>query len=188
MWRRMLLVALLVEVVACAASGAKGGTGPEVAKAPSQPASTRELPASNTPWWQGAQPACVGGLYKTRNLSWGSVYWCEIPGQATDAHLQNDLGRLARCINESIGAFQEEPEEGKLGEFLARAHEAGLNPVLCSAVRRDVEPRTYHGRSIVVERREEAGPAAEEGTVMVRYRFGCEDCLVAAETIVQVAK
>lgn len=138
-------------------------------------------------WWQGVEPQCGIGELTHRNLSWGGVYWCEVPGQTVDANLQNDLGRLARCVNESVSAFQVEPEPGKLGDFLARAHEEGLNPVLCAAVRRDSEPRTYHGREILLERREETG-GNEPGTeVQVRYRFSCEDCLVAAETSVLVA-
>lgn len=140
------------------------------------------------PWWQGAEPQCGIGKLTRRNLSWGAVYWCAVPGQKPDASLQNDLGRLARCVNEAVSAFQVEPTPGSLGDFLARAHEEGLNPVLCAAVRRDSEPRTYHGREILFERREEPDSNEASTEVQVRYRFSCADCLVAAETSVRVAR
>lgn len=135
-------------------------------------------------WWQGATPACEQGELKRRNLTWGSVFWCARDGLRVDQNLQNDLSRLARCVHESVSAFQEEPNIDKLGEFLARAHESGLNAVLCSAVRRDAEVRTYHGRLVLMERRVES---KSENELEVRYRFSCEGCTVAAETTARVA-
>ena len=140
---------------------------------------------ANLPWWQGASPVCRTGTLKRRGLSWGALYWCAESGRRVDTSLQNDLGLLARCMHESISAFQEEPEGGKLGAFLAKAHEAGLNPVLCGAVRRDRDVRTYHGRTVLLERKLVSSDAKED---TVRYRFSCEDCAVAAEILVEVAK
>jgi hypothetical protein len=140
--------------------------------------------AADLPWWQGENPVCSEGELKRRTLSWGSVFWCASAGARVDQNLQSDMSRLARCVHESVGAFQYEPEVGKLGEFLARATESGIDPVLCGAVRRDSEVRTYHGRRIVMERRVESESATEVG---VRYRFSCEDCGVAAETTATVS-
>jgi hypothetical protein len=103
-------------------------------------------------------------------------------GQRVDQNLQNDLGKLARCISESVNAFQEEPEADALGVFLAKAQETGLNPTLCSAVRHDREVRTYHGRTVLMERRVLSAESASDLKLM--YRFSCEDCAVAAETTV----
>lgn len=154
-----------------------------------QPPGAQAADASpGAPWWQGDEPACTKGKLSRRSLTWGRIFWCAVPGHRVDVSLQNDLGRVARCVSESVSAFQEEPEPGKLGDFLARAHEAGLNPVLCAAVRRDSEPRTYHGRAIVLERQEQAGDHVASSEISVRYRFGCQDCLVAAETRVLVAR
>ncbi len=103
-----------------------------------------------------------------------------------DASLQNDFGRLARCVHESVEAFQVEPGDDGLGEFLKKAEDVGLNPVLCGAVRRDSEVRTYNGRTVLLER-VIATPASAAGeSTTVRYRFSCEDCLVASETFVKV--
>lgn len=135
-------------------------------------------------WWQGDSPLCSEGELKRRNLSWGSVFWCAESGVRNDQNLQNDLSRLARCVHESVNAFQEEPEEGKLGDFLARAHESEINPILCAAVRVDAEVRTYHGRRVLMERRIQKESPSE---IEVQYRFGCEDCKVAAETRARVA-
>jgi len=143
-----------------------------------------ERPA-DLPWWQGESPLCSEGELKRRNLSWGSVFWCASAGVRVDQSLQSDLSRLARCVQESVGAYQYEPEVGKLGDFLARAKESGMDPVLCGAVRNDSEVRTYHGRRVLMERRLESDSATELG---VRYRFGCEGCGVASETTATISK
>jgi hypothetical protein len=149
-----------------------------------QPAPPAPVRPADLPWWQGKTPLCSEGELKRRNLSWGSVFWCAESGARNDQNLQNDLSRLARCVHESVNAFQEEPEEGKLGAFLARAHESEINPVLCAAVRVDAEVRTYHGRRVLMERRIQKESATE---IEVQYRFGCEDCKVAAETTATVS-
>ena len=139
----------------------------------------------NMPWWQGGRPVCSAGALETRSLSWGSVYWCDLPGFDVDASLQNDFGRLARCVHDSVEAFQREPGPEGLGAFLSEAAAAGINPVLCQAVRREEAVRTYHGRKVEVERTV-LGPGPEKGPSRVRYRFGCAECLVASETTVRV--
>jgi hypothetical protein len=119
-------------------------------------------------------------------LSWGGVFWCDMPGQPVDASLQNDFGRLARCVHESVDAFQLEPGDDGLGKFLKRASELGLNPVLCGAIRRDSEVRTYNGRTVLFERAVQAPAPEDGGPATVRYRFSCDDCQVASETVVTV--
>lgn len=185
--RSLVTAALLAFLAAC------GGPRHQAAKpappAPGAvPSKTPEADKNYRPpnmlWWQGAQPVCSTGEFKRRSLSWGAVLWCALPGQRVDSNLQNDLGRLARCVHESVGAFQEEPAGDGLGDFLARAHESGLNPVLCAAVRRDSEVRTYHGRRVMMER---AVESESDHELSVRYRFSCEECVVAAETTVRVA-
>ena len=150
------------------------------------PDADRAYRPPNLPWWQGETPECPGGEMKQRTLSWGSVFWCHLPGHPVDASLQNDFGRLARCVHESVEAFQTEPGENGLGEFLKRASDAGLNPILCGAVRRDSEVRTYNGRTVKYERIIAAPAEVEGGPATVRYRFGCGECLVASETAVGV--
>lgn len=147
-------------------------------------APTPNPPPRVLPWWQGVA-SCEEGELKRRTLTWGGVYWCAVPGTKIDQGLQSDLGRLARCVHESVSAFQEEPAKGKLGEFLAQAHASGLNPTLCNAVRRDGEVRTYHGRRVLMERIVESEGETE---LEVLYRFGCEGCTVAAETRAKVAR
>lgn len=166
---------------------APNATAPEAGSeqvAPEAAAPVPSPPVRVLPWWQGV-PACDTGELKRRTLTWGGVYWCAVTGTKVDKSLQSDLSRLARCVHESVSAFQEEPAEGKLGEFLARAHESGLNAILCSAVRRDAEVRTYHGRRVLMKR-----SVASEGEteLEVLYRFSCEGCTVAAETKAKVAR
>ncbi|MCP4447730.1 MAG: hypothetical protein GY811_20690 [Myxococcales bacterium] len=138
-------------------------------------------------WWQGAQPQCAGGELNERTLRWGAVLWCKLPGQSVDANLQNDLGRLARCVHESVEAFQSEPGEDGLGKFLNRAKAEGLSPILCGAVRNDSEVRIYNGRTVLLERVVVKSLPDANGASRVRYRFGCEDCLVASETTIEVS-
>ncbi len=184
----IVLVGALPLVFACgpAANSSAGPTQPErVPVEADQGAVAAEARDPGLPWWQGKTPHCSEGELKRRTLTWGGVFWCASAGVRADQSLQNDLSRLARCVHESVSAFQEEPEQGKLGAFLARAHESGLNPVLCGAVRVDGEARTYHGRRVEMERQVES---QEENDLVVRYRFGCEDCSVAAETTATIAK
>jgi len=174
------------------------------AKKPARPISVtpdadRKVRPPSMLWWQGEEPECASGTLGQRKMSWGSVYWCELPNTAVDASLQNDLGRLARCIHDSVGVFQEEPEPDKLGDFLVQAHEAGLDPVLCGVVRRDTQVRSYHGRTIMMERRlqpdnlqpkdeSQSSDKSPETGLRVQYRFSCADCIVAAETSVELAR
>ena len=175
-------------VVACGSQASEPKSASPNGGKPIASESDASLPVAPTPvlpWWQSATPICENGELKRRNLSWGSVYWCVAPGVRVDQSLQSDLSRLARCVHESVSAFQEEPEADKLGAFLARAHESGLNAELCNAVRRDAEVRTYHGRRVLLQRMVETEGETE---LEVRYRFGCEGCGVAAETRAKVAR
>ncbi len=174
-------------LVACGGSPKdKGNAAPAVIEPAEDLAVAPTAPerAADLPWWQGESPVCSEGELKRRKLSWGSVFWCASSGVRVDQSLQSDLSRLARCVRESVGAFQYEPEGGQLGAFLARAKESGMDPVLCGAVRNDSEVRTYHGRRVLMERRVESESATE---LAVRYRFGCEDCAVAAETTATIS-
>lgn len=139
-------------------------------------------------WWQGEEPKCSAGEIEIRNLTWGSVYWCQLPSSKVDANLQNDLGRIAQCIHDSVSSFQQEPDPEHLEEFLKRANSSGLNPVACKVVRKDGDVRSYHGRKILMERtllpKKTNTRAHSQSTV--RYRFSCTECLVAAETSVKL--
>ena len=176
-------------LLACGGGGqdSEGPKRPEPAPAPVESAEpvpqATERPA-DLPWWQGDTPACSEGELKRRTLSWGSVFWCAQSGARIDQNLQGDLSKLARCVHESVSAFQEEPEPEKLGAFLARANDSEINPVLCAAVRVDGEVRTYHGRRVLMERRVQK---ESESETVVQYRFGCEECKVAAETSATVS-
>ena len=166
--------------IACGPRVTEPATAPTASEpiASKTPEADRNYRPPNMPWWQGAVPSCPVGEMKQRNLSWGGVFWCHVPGLPVDASLQNDFGRIARCVHESVDAFQVEPGEDGLGKFLDRASDAGLNPVLCGAVRRDSEVRTYNGRTVVFERAVIA-PSAEPGAAAtVRYRFSCDECQV----------
>jgi len=120
---------------------------------------------------------------KRRELSWGSVYWCVLPGQAIDRNLQNDLGRLAHCVRALVEVTSSEPDAQALGKFLEAARESGKSPAICRSVRPGTVVRTYHGRQVDVERRVDSQTASES---VIRYRFGCEDCVVASETTVTI--
>ncbi|MBL4633429.1 MAG: hypothetical protein JKY56_06140 [Kofleriaceae bacterium] len=123
------------------------------------------------------------------SLTWGSVYWCDLPGVVVDANLQNDLGRIARCIHDSVNTFQKDPSPDKLGAFLAEAHDAGINPVACGVVRRDAPVTSYHGKRVLMERRvlPISSPLSPGKTTLIRYQFSCTDCIVAAETTVELS-
>ena len=182
---------LLILIIVATACGPRSPKVLAPAKAPPIPSKTPEADKNYRPpnmaWWQGGQPECTAGVLKRRTLSWGSVIWCAMPGVRVDASLQNDLGRLARCVQESVEAFQTEPGEDGLGKFLKRAHDVEATTVLCGAVRRDSQVRTYNGHAVQLERTVLTPPPEGGGVAKVRYRFSCEHCLVASETIVDVA-
>lgn len=180
-----ILLGLTLLLSSCGGPPKQEQALPPPTPVPGDPAVIEPQRSPDLLWWQGAEPACADGELKRRGLTWGAVFWCESAGQKVDQHLQNDLGKLARCISESVNAFQEEPEVDALGVFLAKAQEAGLNPILCSAVRRDRDVRTYHGRTVLMERRVLLAESASDLKLM--YRFSCEDCAVAAETTVVFA-
>ncbi len=166
------------------------GAGNQVTVRPlsQTPEADRNMRPKSMLWWQGAEPECTSGTVVRRRVTWGSVYWCELPGAVVDANLQNDLGRLASCIHASVNAFQKEPTSDTLGVFLADAHDAGLSPVACGVVRRDAQVTSYHGRRVLMERQvlPISSPLSPGKTTRVRYQISCTDCVVAAETSVEL--
>ncbi len=167
------------------------GEGKQVQRRPfsQTPEADRKTRPKSMLWWQGAEPVCTSGTVIRKRLPWGSVYWCGLPGVAVDANLQNDLGRLASCIHASVNAFQKEPTPDTLGVFLADAHDAGLSPVACRVVRRDAQVTSYHGRRVLMERQvlPISSPLAPGKTTRIRYQLSCTDCIVAAETSVELS-
>jgi hypothetical protein len=141
------------------------------------------------PWWTADEPHCPTGELGKRTLTWGSVFWC---GENPDRNLQNELGLLARCMRETVNSYQIEPEADALAGYLRKAEAAGLDLVLCNAVRREgSEPNlvTYHGRPITVHRKvlsESRGDGISRRRE-VRYRFSCADCQVFSETTSSLA-
>ncbi len=184
MLRRNSFLALCALLVACGPRVAERRVGAE-GNAAKLPRTDSPYRRPGMPWWHGISPECSAGELKSAHVSWGALYWCELEGHAVDTALHNDVGRVARCIHDSVALLGEGPIVSNLGTFLNSAVQKGVTPSACGAIRQGAEVLTYNGRSIDLDRVLVA-PAADDGRSEVRYRVSCDGCLVASETTVKV--